>query len=395
MEEIEVVIVGGARTPIGDFLGSLKDVSAVDLGIIAVRGALSKAGVEANLVEDIVAGMVYKAGAKGNPARQIQLAVGIPVEAAATTVDQQCASAMRALEIASQQILLGKSNISVVVGIESMSRAPHLVLNSRQGIKLGTETMQDHLTYDALIDAFTGEHMGVTAENLAEKYNITREEQDEMAYLSHTRAVEAIKNGRFKDEIVPVEIKTRKGSTFVEVDEHPRADISLAGLSKLKPPFKQNGTVTAGNASGLNDGAAALVLMSASKAKELGLKPLAKLLATASFGVAPEIMGIGPAYAIPKALNYANLKLSDIDYFEINEAFAAQFLAVNKELKLDLEKVNANGSGIALGHPVGSTGVRIIVTMLNEMKRRGGKYGVASLCVGGGPAMATVIEMLP
>ena len=391
----EVVIVGAARTPIGDFLGSLKGLSAVELGTIAVKGALAKAGVDASLVEDVVGGMVYKGGAKGNPARQIQLAVGIPVEAAATTVDQQCGSAMRALEIASQQIMLGKSSVSVVVGMENMSRAPHLLLNSRTGVKLGPDTLQDSLLYDALIDPFTGYHMGVTAENLAEQYNITREEQDTLANLSHHRATEAIKNGRFKDEIVPVEIKTRKGTTVVDVDEHPRVDISMASLGKLRPAFKkENGTVTAGNASGLNDGGAALVIMSASRAMELGLKPIAKLLATASYGVKPEIMGIGPAFAIPKALKYADLKLSEIDYFEINEAFAAQFLAVNKELNIDLDKVNANGSGIALGHPVGCSGVRIIVTMLNELKRRGGKYGVASLCVGGGPAMATVVEML-
>jgi len=391
----EVVIVGAARTPIGDFLGSLKTVPAVELGIIAVKGALAKAGVHANLVEDVVGGMVYKAGAKGNPARQVQIGVGIPIEAAATTVDQQCASSMRALEIASQQIMLGKSRVSVVVGMESMSRAPHLLLNQRTGVKLGPDTMQDSLLYDALIDPFTGYHMGMTAENLAEQYNIKREEQDTLATLSHHRATDAINSGKFKDEIVPVEIKTRKGTTIVEVDEHPRADVSMASLAKLRTAFKkENGTVTAGNASGLNDGGAALVLMSASKANELGLKPIAKLLATASFGVKPEIMGIGPAFAIPKALKYANLKLSDIDYFEINEAFAAQFLAVNRELKLDIDKVNANGSGIALGHPVGCSGVRIIVSMLSELKRRGGKYGVASLCVGGGPSMATVIEML-
>ncbi|HBP64810.1 MAG TPA: acetyl-CoA C-acetyltransferase [Desulfosporosinus sp.] len=391
----EVVIVAGARTAIGDFLGSLKAVPAVELGVIAVKGALAKAGVDASIVEDVVGGMVYKGGAKGNPARQVQLAVGIPVEAAATTVDQQCGSAMRALEIASQQIMLGKSSVSVVVGMENMSRAPHLLLNSRTGVKLGPDTLQDSLLYDALIDPFTGYHMGMTAENLAVKYEITREEQDTLATLSHHRATDAINNGRFKDEIVPVEIKTRKGTTIVDVDEHPRADISMASLAKLRPAFKkEGGTVTAGNASGLNDGGAALVIMSATKAKELGLKPIAKLLATASYGVKPEIMGIGPAYAIPKALKYANLKLSDIDYFEINEAFAAQFLAVNKELKLDMEKVNANGSGIALGHPVGCSGVRIIVSLMSELKRRGGKYGVASLCVGGGPAMATVIEML-
>ncbi|MHB8076704.1 thiolase family protein [Desulfosporosinus fructosivorans] len=390
----EVVIVGGARTPIGDFLGSLKDVSAVELGIAAVKVALERAGVEPGNVEDVVGGMVYKAGVKGNPARQVQLAVGIPVEAAATTVDQQCASAMRALEIAMQQMLLGKSTVSVVVGMESMSRAPYLLLNGRQGMRLGADTLQDHLLYDALIDPTMGYHMGVTAENLAEKYNITKEEQDELAVLSHSRAIAAIKEGKFKDEIVPIAIKTRKGTTMVDQDEHPHADISLESLAKLKTAFKQGGTVTAGNASGLNDGAAALVLMTASKAKKLGLKPIAKILATASYGVAPEIMGIGPAYVIPKALKYAGLELKDIDYFEINEAFAAQFLAVNRELKLDMGKVNANGSGIALGHPVGCTGVRIIVTMLNEMKWRGSKYGVASLCVGGGPAMATVVEML-
>lgn len=390
----DVVIVSGARTPIGDFQGSLKDVSAVELGIIAVQGALNKADVEASLVEDVVAGMVYKAGAKGNPGRQVQLAVGIPVEAAATTVDQQCASAMRALEIAAQQILLGKSSVSVVVGMENMSRAPHLLLNARQGLRLGSDTVQDHLLYDALIDAFKGYHMGVTAENLAEKYGISREEQDEIAYLSHARAIAAIKQGKFKEEIIPVEVKTRKGTVVVDVDEHPRADISREGLAKLKPAFKQDGTVTAGNASGLNDGASSLLLMAASKAKELGVKPLAKVLSTASYGVPPEIMGIGPAYSIPKALKYAGLTLKDIDYFEINEAFAAQFLAVNRELNIDLDRVNANGSGIALGHPVGCTGTRIIVTMLHEMQRRGGKYGVASLCVGGGPSMATVIEML-
>lgn len=390
----EVVIVGGARTPIGDFLGSLKDVPAVELGVLAVKGALEKSGIEAGIVEDVVGGMVYKAGAKGNPARQVQLAAGIPLEAAATTVDQQCGSAMRALEIAAQQIMVSKSTVSVVVGLENMSRAPYLMLNARQGLRMGPDTIQDHLLYDALIDAFHGYHMGITAENLAEKYAISREEQDEQAYLSHSRAIEAIKTDKFKEEIIPVEVKTRKGTMVVSIDEHPRADISLESLAKLKPTFKKDGTVTAGNASGVNDGAAAAVLMSATRAQELGIKPLAKILATASYGVAPEIMGIGPAYALPKAVKYAGLQLGDIDYFEINEAFAAQFLAVNRELKLDLAKVNANGSGIALGHPVGCTGVRIIVSLLNEMRRRQAKYGAASLCVGGGPAMATIVELL-
>ncbi|MHB1125697.1 MAG: thiolase family protein [Bacillota bacterium] len=390
----EVVIVGAARTPIGDLLGSLKDVSAVDLGVTAVKGALEKAGVKPEQVEDMAGGMIFKAGAKGNPARQIQLKVGIPVEAAALTVDQQCGSAMRALEVATQQILLGKSSVSVVVGMESMSNAPYLLLNARQGMRMGPGTAEDHMFYDGLVDAFHNYHMGVTAENLAEKYLISREEQDQLAFTSHARAIAAIKEGIFKGEIVPVEVKSKKGSTFVEVDEHPRADISMESLGKLKPAFKPGGTVTAGNASGINDGAAALVLMSAGKAKELGIKPLARILSTASYGVAPEIMGIGPAFAIPKALQYAGLELKDVDYFEINEAFASQFLAVNRELKLSLDIVNANGSGIALGHPVGCTGVRIIVSMLAEMERRSAKIGAASLCCGGGPAIATVVELL-
>ncbi len=389
-----VVIAGAARTPIGDFLGSLKDVSAVDLGIIAARAAMERAGVSPEQVEDVVAGMVYKEGVKGNPARQVQLKCGIPVEAAAVTVEQQCASGMRAVEVAAQQIMLGKSSISLAVGMESMSQVPYLLMGARTGYRMGPGRVEDALLYDALHDAFHGYHMGVTAENLAERYGITRQEQDELALLSHQRAVAAIREGKFKEEIVPVEVKTRKGTVVIDTDEHPRPDTSLDALSKLRPVFKEGGTVTAGNASGVNDGAAALILMAESKARELGVKPLAKIIATASFGVAPEIMGIGPAYAIPRALKYAGLQLEDIDYFEINEAFAAQFLAVNRELKLDMERVNANGSGIALGHPVGCTGVRIIVTLLSELRRRGARYGVASLCVGGGPAMATVVEML-
>lgn len=391
----DVVIVGASRTPIGDLLGSLKNVSAVDLGVIAANSAIARAGIKPEQIQDVVGGMVYKAGAKGNPARQIQLKVGIPVEAGAVTVDQQCGSGMRALEIAAQQIMLGKSEISLAVGIESMSQAPYLVLKAREGIRMGNDIMVDSLLHDALVDPFCNYHMGMTAENLAEKYSISRVEQDELAYLSHQRAMAAINGGKFKDEIVPVEIQTKKGVKIVDTDEHPRDDISIDKLAKLRTAFKkEGGTVTAGNASGVNDGAAALVLMSAQKANELGIKPLAKILATTSFGVAPEIMGIGPAYAIPKALKYANLSLADIDYFEINEAFAAQFLAVNRELKLDMEKVNANGSGIALGHPVGCSGIRIIVTLLYEMARRDARYGVASLCVGGGPAIATVLEKI-
>lgn len=390
-----VVIVGAARTPIGDFLGSLKEVSAVELGTVAARAAIERAGINPKQVDNVAAGMVYKQGVKGNPARQIQLKCDIPVEVAAATVDQQCASAMRATEIVAQQIMLGKSKVGLAVGIESMSQVPYLLMGARTGLRMGPGRLEDALLYDALNDAFFGYHMGITAENLAEKYNISRQEQDELALLSHKRAVEAIQKGKFKEEIVPVSIKTKKGTVVVDTDEHPRADTSLEKLSKLAPAFKkEGGTVTAGNSSGVNDGAAALVLMAESMARELGIKPIAKLLATASYGVQPEIMGIGPVYSIPKALKYAGLEMKDVDYFEINEAFAAQFLAVNRELKLDMNRVNANGSGIALGHPVGCTGIRIIVTLLYELCRRGGRYGVASLCAGGGPSMATVVQMV-
>ncbi|QZY54075.1 thiolase family protein [Crassaminicella profunda] len=388
----EVVIVSAVRTPIGKFLGNLKSLSAVDLGTIAVNGALEKAGIRPEQVEDVVAGMVYKAGAKGNPARQVQIKVGIPVHVGATTIDQQCASAMRAFEVAVSQIMLGKSDISVAFGIESMSNVPHLLLNARTGYKLGGGMLEDGLLYDALLDAFSGKHMGLTAEKLAEMYHITREEQDELAELSHQRAVAAQNAGKFDSEIIPVAIKNRKGTTVISQDECPNVNTTTEVLSKLKPAFIREGSVTAGNASSINDGSAAIVLMSAQKAKELKIQPLARVVSTATVGVEPSIMGIGPVEAIPKALAYADLKLENMDYFEINEAFAAQFIAVNRELKLPMEKVNANGSGISLGHPVGCTGIRIIVSLLSELKRRNGQYGCASLCVGGGPAMATIIE---
>ena len=388
----DVVIVGAARTAIGDFLGKLKDVPAVDLGVTAAREAMQRAGVEPGQIEDVVAGLVYKAGVKGNPARQVQLACDIPVDTPAVTVEQQCASGMRAVEVAAQQIRLGKSSLSLALGMESMSRVPYLLFGARTGYRLGPGTVEDSLLYDALNDAFHGYHMGVTAENLAERYTVSREEQDELALTSHRRAAQAIESGRFQEEIVPVTVKTKKGETVVDTDEHPRADASLENLSRLKPVFKKDGTVTAGNASGINDGAAALVLMAESRAKELGVTPLAKLRSSVSVGVSPEIMGIGPAYALPKAVDAAGLSLSDVEYFEINEAFAAQFLAVNRELELDMDKVNANGSGIALGHPVGCTGARIIVSLLYELRRRGESLGAASLCVGGGPSMATIVE---
>ncbi|MDR3592145.1 MAG: acetyl-CoA C-acetyltransferase [Negativicutes bacterium] len=388
----QVVVVGAVRTPIGDFLGSLKDVGPVDLGVTAVSAALAQAGLKADQVTELACGMIYKAGVKGNPGRQIQLKCGMPIESYAYTVDQQCGSGMKAFELASQSIQLGKTDIAVAVGVESMSQAPYLLKGAREGYRMGHGEIQDSMLYDGLICAIQGYHMGITAENLAERYNIGRTEQDELAVLSHQRAAKAIAAGIFKEEIAPVTIQTRKGPVVVDTDEHPRADISLEKLAAMRPAFKKDGTVTAGNASGVNDGAAALVLMDAEKARDLGIRPLAKLLATANAGVHPEVMGIGPVYAVPKAISYAGLKADDIGYYEINEAFAAQFLAVNRELKLDMARVNANGSGIGLGHPVGCTAARIIVSLIYEMRRRDTRYGLASLCVGGGPAIATVIE---
>ena len=390
----EIVIVAAKRTPIGDFLGKLKDVSAVDLGVIAVNAALAQAGIKPEMVPELACGMIYKAGNKGNPARQLQLKCGMPIEGYACTIDQQCGSGMKAFEMVSQSILLGKTDIAVAAGIESMSQTPYLLKSAREGCRMGNAEMYDSMLYDGLVCAIQGYHMGLTAETVAERYGISRQEQDELAFMSHSRAAKAIAEGTFKAEIVPVSIATKKGSVVVDTDEHPRADISLEKLAAMKPAFKKDGTVTAGNASGVNDGAAALVLMTAEKAKEMGCKPLAKLLSTANAGVHPEVMGLGPVYAVPKAIKYAGLKSEEIGYYEINEAFAAQFLGVNRELKLSMDKVNANGSGIGLGHPVGCTAARIIVSLIYELQRRNERYGVASLCVGGGPSIATVIERL-
>ena len=388
----EVVIVSAVRTPIGKFMGGLSKLGAVELGAIAVQEAIKRAGISAEQVQDVTAGVVYKAALKGNPARQVSIKVGVPVTSGATTVDQQCASAMRAFEIASQGIMLGKSDISVAFGVESMSNVPHMLVGSRNGYRMGDVKVVDGLTHDALVCAVYGKHMGFTAQNLADQYGISRQEQDELAALSHARAVAAQKAGVFDKEIVPVTIAGKKGDIVISKDECPSENSTVEALSKLRAVFGE--TITAGNASSINDGAAAVVLMSAEKAEELGIKPIAKLRSTATLGVAPEVMGIGPAFAIPKALDYAGLTMDDIGYYEINEAFAAQFLACNRELKLPMDKVNANGSGISLGHPVGCTGIRIIVSLLHELERRGEKYGCASLCVGGGPAMATIVEML-
>lgn len=392
----EVVIVGAARTPIGDFMGSLKDIPAVELGAVAGKAAIERAGLKPEDIDEVLIGHCMQGGAKGNPARQVQGLIGIPWESPAATINQQCGSAMRAFEIGTQQIILGKCDAVLVGGIENMSQAPYYLLRARQGYRLfhANDGPYDAMIYDGLNCAIMGYHMGVTAENLVEQYGISREEQDKLALLSHQRAVAAIREGKFKAEITPVEVKTRKGVRLFDTDEHPRADVTLEELARMPAVFKKGGTVTAGNASAINDGAAAMVIMAREEAERRGIKPLARVISTASRGVHPSVMGIGPVFAIPRALRFAGLEMKDIDYFEINEAFAAQFLACNRELKIDMDRINANGSGISLGHPVGSTGVRIIVTMLYEMERRGVRYGCASLCCGGGPAIACVIEKL-
>ncbi len=392
----EIVIASGARTAIGDFGGSLNSFTAVQLGGIAGKAAVVRAGLEPEDIEEVLIGHCLQGGAKGNPARQVQKEIGIPWEAPAATINQQCASAMRSLEIACSDISLGKVNIALVGGIESTSSAPYYLLKARQGYRLfhGNDGPYDSLIHDGLNCAIMGYHMGVTAENLADCYQITREEQDQLACLSHQRAIAATTSGKFKDEIIAVEVKKQRQTLIFDTDEHPRADITLEGLARLQPVFKKGGTVTAGNASGLNDGGAAVVIMSREAAESRGIKPMARILATASCGVHPKIMGIGPVYAIPQALRYAGLEIKDVDYFEINEAFAAQFLACNRELNISMDKINANGSGIGLGHPTGQTGVRLVITAMYELLKRNQKIGCASLCAGGGPAMAIVFEML-
>ena len=392
-----VVIVSACRTPIGDLLGSLKDVHPRELGRIAGAEALKRAGLAPGQVDELVCGNVIQAGVGANIGRQVQGALGIPWQAPACTVNQLCASSMRAFEIASHNIMLGKSSISLVVGTESMSRAPYLLMQGRDGYRMGSGVVEDAMLLDALVCSMEHYHMGVTAENVAQKYSISRQDQDQLAVLSQERAVAAIKSGKFKDEIVPVEIKEKKGVRLFDTDEHPREGTTMEVLSKLKIMFKENGTVTAGNASGVNDGAAAAVLISEEKAKELGIRPLASVVTTVSAGVEPSVMGLGPAIAIPLALKKAQLKFSDIDCWEVNEAFAAQFLGVERKLKLDynfefnMDIVNRNGSGISLGHPVGCSGLRVIVTLLHEMQKMDARLGCASLCAGGGPAMATIL----
>jgi len=391
----EVVIVSGARTAIGDYMGSLSGFTPVQLGVTVLKAAIAKAGIDKNLVQEVVAGQCNQAGAPGNSARHIALGTELPVESFAFTVHQQCPSSMRASELLSQEIMLGKIDVGAVVGIESMSNAPYLLFGARKGYRLNDgEKIQDSLMIGGLVDALLGYHMGITADNIADMYKISRQEQDEWALMSHQRACAAIKNGLFKDEIVPVEVKTRKGMVMFDTDEHPRSDTSMESLGKLKPAFKKDGSVTAGNASGLNDAGSCMIMMSAEKAKELGLKPIARVISSAPGSVEPRIMGMGVVPAVHNALKFAKMKLEDMDYFEFNEAFAAQVIGCNRELKIPLDKINAVGSGISMGHPVGATGARLIITMINELKRRGKKFGCAALCASGGPGHAFIVEAL-
>ena len=391
----EVVIVSAVRTAIGKFGGSLTPLSAPQMGAIVIKEALNRAGVKPELVDEVIMGNVLQAGLGQNPARQATIFAGMPVEVPAFTVNKVCGSGLKCVELAAQSILAGDNDIVVAGGMESMSNAPFTVPGkARWGLKMGDQKMIDVMIRDGLWDAFNDYHMGITSENVAEKFGVTREDQDEVAARSQARAIEAIKSGAFKEEIVPVTIKTKKGEKVFDTDEFPREGTTMEVLAKLRPAFKKGGTVTAGNASGLNDGAAALVLMTAEKAAELGLKPMAKIVSYASAGVDPAIMGIGPIPASRKALAKAGLEVKDLDLVEANEAFAAQTVEVGRELQLDWAKTNVNGGAIALGHPIGASGARILVTLLYALKHRNKKLGLATLCIGGGMGTATVVEML-
>lgn len=390
----KVVIASAARTPIGSYGGALKSVSAQDLGITAVKEAIKRAGIKPEDVDEMVFGCVLQAGLGQNVARQISIGAGIPKEKPAMTLNIVCGSGLRSVSLAAQMIMAGDSDIVIAGGTESMSNAPYLLQNERWGARMGDKKAVDEMIKDGLWDAFNNYHMGMTAENIVEKFGLTREEQDELAAMSQNRAEKARAEGKFKDEIVPVEVKDRKGNvTVVDTDEHIREGVTAEGISKLKPAFKRDGgSVTAANASGLNDGSAALVVMSEEKAKELGVKPLATIVSYATEGVDPAIMGTGPIPTVRKALEKANLTLEDIDLIEANEAFAAQALSVIKELGLNTDIVNVNGGAIALGHPVGASGARILTTLLYEMQKRDSKKGIATLCIGGGMGTAVVVE---
>lgn len=387
-----IVIVSAVRTPIGAFNGALASVSATALGSIVAAEAIKRAGIGVEAVDEAIMGNVLQAGLGQNTTRQVVIGAGLPEATPATTINIVCGSGLKSVAMAAQAILAGDADVVLAGGMENMSLAPYVLDKARWGYRMGDGKLIDTMTNDGLSDAFKKYHMGITAENVAERYGVSREEQDAVALRSQQRAVEAIKNGAFKKEIVPVTVKSRKGDVIFDTDEYPRADASAESLAKLRPAFKPDGSVTAGNASGINDGAAALIVMSEEKAKALGLKPLARIRSYATCGVDPAYMGIGPVPSTQKALAKAGLKVSDLDLIEANEAFAAQFAAVGKELGFDLDKTNVNGGAIALGHPIGASGARILVTLLHALEARNKTLGLATLCVGGGQGVSVIVE---
>jgi acetyl-CoA C-acetyltransferase len=387
----DIVIVSAARTPVGAFNGAFANLPAHDLGKVAIKAAIERAGVEVERVSEVILGQILTAGQGQNPARQASIAAAIPVETPAWGVNQLCGSGLRAVALGYQAILNGDSEIVVAGGQESMSMAPHCQ-HLRTGVKMGAFEMIDTMIKDGLWDAFNGYHMGTTAENVAKQWQITRQQQDEFAVASQNKAEAAQKAGRFKDEIAPVTIKSRKGDVVVDADEYPKPGVTMDSIAKLRPAFDKEGTVTAANASGINDGAAALVLMKASEAAKLGKTPLARIVSWAQAGVDPAIMGTGPIPASRAALKKAGWRKEDLDLVEANEAFAAQACAVNKDLGWDTAKVNVNGGAIAIGHPIGASGARVLVTLLYEMQKRNAKKGLATLCIGGGMGIAMCVE---
>ena len=389
----EVVIVSAARTPIGNFGGTLKGVPTRKLGAIAIKGAVERAGIKPEMVDEVIMGAVLQGALGQNVARQMTLDAGLPIETPAMTINKVCGSGLRAVELAAQIIKAGDADIVVAGGAENMSATAYAVPAGRWGARMNNTQMVDMMVNDGLWDAFNGYHMGITAENVAEQWGITREQLDEFAVISQNRAEAAIKAGKFKDEIVPVEIPQRKGDPIIfDTDEFPKFGTTMEKVAKLKPAFKKDGIVTAANASGINDAGAAVVVMSKDKADELGIKPLCTIKSYASAGVDPSIMGVGPVPATKKALAKAGLKIEDMDLVEANEAFAAQSLAVRKDLNLDPEKTNVNGGALALGHPIGASGCRILITLIYEMMKRDSKYGLATLCIGGGMGTALIVE---
>jgi acetyl-CoA C-acetyltransferase len=393
MSTNEVVILSACRTPIGAFGGAFKEVPATELGAVVVREAVKRAGLRPDQVDEVILGCVLQAGQGMNPARQAAIRGGLPESVPAHTANKVCGSGLKAAMLAAQAIRCGDAEIVVAGGIESMSRAPFLLPGARWGERLGHGRLLDHMIHEGLTDAFHDIHMGITAENLVERYGISREDQDAFAAESQARAAAAIREGRFKAEIVPVPVPQKKGEVkLVDTDEHPRPDATRESLANLKPAFKKDGTVTAGNASGLNDGAAALVITSGARAAALRARPMARIVAYAQAAVDPRIMGIGPVPAVRKALEKAGLGADRIDLYELNEAFAAQSLAVLRELKLDPARVNVNGGAIALGHPIGASGARILVTLLHAMEARSARLGLAGLCIGGVQGVALVVE---